>query len=117
MLNEKLALAPKGITNPILGKGLQGKSGIEFFQSLLPALIGWGFVIGVVVFLFIIIIGAIGWILSGGDKAAVEAARGRITGALVGIVLLFVLFAILTVIENFFGINILTLDIGPLKIQ
>ena len=109
---------PQGqITNPVLGPTLQNKTGIGFFQSFLPALILWGFVIGSVVFLFIMIIGAIGWITSGGDKTAVEAARGKITGALVGIVLLFSLFAVVKLVGGFFGIDILTLDIGPLKVQ
>lgn len=104
------------ITNPILGN-LQGKTGVGFFQGLLPALIGMGFVIGVLAFLFIMLIGAIQWITSGGDKAGIEAARGKIMGAITGLVLLFILFAVIRFLEIFFGINILTLDIGPLRIQ
>ncbi len=104
------------ITNPILG-GLQGKSGIGFFQSFVPAAVGLAFVIAAILFVFIFIIGAIGWILSGGDKAAVEAARGKISGAIAGFFLLLILFAIISALEFFFGINILTLDIGPLRIQ
>jgi len=79
--------------------------------------VGLGFFIGVLVFFFIMIMGAIQWITSGGDKAAVEGARGKITNAIVGVVILLSLFALLKVIEDFFGINILALDIGALKIQ
>ena len=67
--------------------------------------------------LFMLIWGSIQWISSGGDKQALESARGRLTGALIGIVLLFVSFALIQLIGNFFGIKILTLDIGPLVIQ
>ncbi|MDP3994375.1 MAG: hypothetical protein Q8P91_00905 [bacterium] len=110
--------APAGkIYNPLLGPTLQGKSGVEFLQIFVPNMIGLSFVIGVVIFLFIVIIGAIQWTTSGGDKASIESARGKITNALVGIVILFSLFALLKFIEDFFGINILTLDLGVLQIK
>ncbi len=109
------------ITNPALGDTLQGilagGGGLFFFQILLPSLIGLAFVVGVIVFLFMLLLGAITWIGSGGDKAAVEGARGRITHALIGIVVLFSVFAIIKLIEGFFGINILSIDIGPLIIK
>jgi TRAP-type C4-dicarboxylate transport system permease small subunit len=105
------------ITNPALQETLQKKSGIEFFQNFLPRFVGLAFVIGILVFFFIMITGAIQWMASGGDKTGLEAARGKLANALVGIVILLSLFALFKIIENFFGINILTLDIGPLKIQ
>ena len=80
-------------------------------------MIGLAFLVGVLVFFFIMILGAIQWITSGGDKAGLESARGKITSAIVGVVILFSLFALLKIIEDFFGINILVLDIGPLMIQ
>ncbi len=109
------------ITNPALSDNLQEilqtEGGIGFLQRLLPNLVGLIFVIGVIIFFFILVIGAIQWITSGGDKAAVEQARGKVVNALVGIVILFSSFAIIKLVESFFGTNILTLDIGPLKIQ
>ncbi|MBL7036901.1 hypothetical protein ISR94_03660, partial [Candidatus Microgenomates bacterium] len=48
---------------------------------------------------------------------AIEGARGRITSALVGVVILFSTFALIKIVETFFGIDILTIDIGPLVIQ
>ncbi len=104
------------IKNPALGEGLQSKSGIVFLQDVLPAFITLVFVVGAIIFLFVFISGAIGWMTSGGDKQSVETARGRITGALIGIILLLVAYAIIGVIEDFFGVNILELDIGALKI-
>ena len=113
MLN-KLA---QGLTNPILPENLRTKDSETFFTQLFPSLVGLIFVIGSLAFFFMILFGAIQWILSGGDKGAVEAARGRITNALIGIVVLFGSFAIINLIEIFFGLNILTIDIGPLKIR
>jgi hypothetical protein len=54
-----------------------------------------------------LIIGGVRWITSGGDKAATEAARGQITAALVGLVIVFAAWAILQLIELFFGVDIL----------
>ena len=99
------------ITNPV---GPKFGSGVEFFQTFIPNLIEIGFVIGALIFFFVMIIGGIQWITSGGDKAAVEAARGKITNAIVGIIILFALFVILKVIGDFFGIEILELNLKPL---
>ena len=112
-------LAQEKITNPAFeGSPLGGiATGKEFFQKLIPNLVGLAFVVGAIIFFFIMIIGAIQWISSGGDKTAIEGARGKIVNALVGFVILLSLFALLKVIEGFFGIDILILDIGPLTIQ
>lgn len=92
-------------------------SGVDFLENFLPRFIGLAFVIGALVFFFIMIIGAIQWITSGGDKTALEGARGKVTSAIVGVVILLSLFALLKIIEDFFGIDILTLDIGVLVIE
>lgn len=109
------------ITNPALGPTLQGDlttgGGVGFVQKLIPSLIGLAFVAGAVLFFFMLIIAALQWITSGGDKAAVEAAKGRLTQAIIGIVILFAVYAIVSLIQNFFGINIITIDIGPLMIK
>ncbi len=105
----------EGITNPALNESIRNLEGTEFFNKLLPNLIGLSFVIGVVIFVAIIIVGAIQWIISGGDKGGIESAKGKITNAVVGIIILFALFAIITVVENFFGIEIITLKINFLE--
>ena len=89
----------------------------EFFTVFIPKMVGVVLMIGVLAFFFMFLTGAIQWIVSGGDKNALEGAKGKITNALVGVVLLFVSFAIIQLLETFFDINILTLDIGALKIE
>lgn len=105
------------ISNPSLREEVREMTGLGFFQEFVPNLIGLAFVIGIIVFFFILLMGAIQWMSSGSDKASLESARGKILNALIGIVILLSVFAFLKVIEDFFGINILTLDIGVLKIQ
>lgn len=51
---------------------------------------------------------------SGGDKVAVENARKRITNAIIGLLILFFIFAFVNLLEAFLGVSILELDIGIL---
>jgi hypothetical protein len=117
---NKLIAAGSGsnpeITNPVLGS-LGDKTGPTFFQGFIPGLIGLAFVAGTIIFFFVLILGAIQWIAAGGDKQALEGARSKITNAIIGIIILFSLFAVLDLIHVFFGVTIMTLDIGPLVIQ
>ena len=108
------------ISNPAIGNSLnQMLLNLPefFFGDLISRTIGLLFVLGALAFFFMLLWGAITWILSGGDKAGLESAKGRITNAIVGFVLLIASFAIVKLIETFFGIDILSIDIGPLVIQ
>jgi hypothetical protein len=123
MLNKLLAVAdmPEDvvpntggtITNPAVGN-LGTNKGVDFLQTALPAIIQIGFIIGVLVFFFVLLTGAIQWISSGGDKQALEGAKGKITNAIIGLVILFALFAIIYVIQNFFHVQILNLTLPKL---
>jgi hypothetical protein len=63
----------------------------------------------VIAFIFLLV-GGVRWILAGGDKQAVEGARNMVTGALIGLVVVLAAFAIIRLVEIFFGIQIIT---GP----
>jgi hypothetical protein len=104
------------ITNPAL-RTLTNQSGVSFLQSTFSKFITMGLIVGSLIFFFMLIMGAIQWMSSGGDKGALEGARGKITNALIGIIIFFSVFAVVKIIEGFFGIKILTLDIGSLIIQ
>lgn len=96
-----------------------GAQGNEDFGSLttltlpgiISGLIRGALVVAAVVFFFILVIGGIRWIASGGDKAATEGARNQITAALVGLVIVFAAWAILELIRVFFGVNIFNLSL------
>lgn len=94
-----------------IGEGAQQLSlggMISGFLSLILILAG-------IAFFFILVVGGVKWILSGGDKAHTEGARNQITAALVGLVIVFSAWAIAGLIDSFFGINILKLDIQSIK--
>jgi len=64
-------------------------------------------IVAAVIFFFMLVIGGIKWITSGGDKANTEGARNQITAALVGLVIVFAAWAIIQLVQTFFGIDIL----------
>lgn len=105
------------LKNPLIGDSLNSLTGADFVATLVPKLIGLLFVFGSIAFFFMFLWGAVSYILSGGDKSHMEIARSKITNAFVGIVLLFGSFAIVKLVEAFFGVDILSIDIGPLVIQ
>jgi TRAP-type C4-dicarboxylate transport system permease small subunit len=81
--------------------------------AIVAGLINVVLIVAAIVFFFILVIGGIRWITSGGDKANTEAARNQITAALVGLVIVFAAWAIIQLLQTFFGINI----IGGLTIE
>lgn len=57
-------------------------------------------------FLVQFIIGGIAWINSGGDPKALESARGRITNAIVGLLIVVAAFSLAVIVTTILGINI-----------
>lgn len=83
-----------------------------FVSNLIVAV----FVIAALIALFFLIWGGIKWILSGGDKGKVEAARSTIIAALIGLVVTFLSFFILQLILGLFGIDLLSLQLPKLTV-
>jgi hypothetical protein len=80
-------------------------------EGMVSGFIGLILVVAGLAIFFILVIGGVKWILSGGDKAHTEGARNQITAALVGLVIVFSAWAIVQLIATFFGVNILELTI------
>lgn len=91
---------------PPAGSGFQNLQNITF-AGIVTGLIGIVLVLAAIIFFFILVIGGIRWITSGGDKAQTEAARNQITAALVGLVIVFAAWAIIQLIQIFFSVNII----------
>lgn len=58
-------------------------------------------------FMMQLFVGAFGWMSSGGDKAQLEAARNRITHAVTGLIIVVAAIAIIGVLGEFLGLDIL----------
>lgn len=115
-MNNKLS---QNFTNPIVGSSLKKYESTKadaFLEKFIPNGIGLLFVVGSLFFFFQFVWGAVSWTMSGGDKASLEASKSRLTNSIIGFVLLIASFAIIGFIENFFRIDILSIDIGPLFI-
>jgi hypothetical protein len=63
-------------------------------------------VAGIMVFIYLVW-GGIQWITSGGDSSKTEEARSRITAALVGLAIVAAAWAVMLLVQYFFGIDVL----------
>jgi hypothetical protein len=100
MPNEQINLLPPA------GSGFENLTSISFAR-LISAAIQMVLILSAIIFFFILVLGGIRWITSGGDKGKTEGARSQITAALVGLVIVFAAWAIIQLIEIFFDVDIL----------
>ena len=101
------------INNPSLGPSLGTLTPESFVQKLVPGILTLILTLGIIIFFFYFLLGAISWITSGGDKASTQAAKEKVTQALVGLVILLSSYAIFRLIETVFSVNIINFSITP----
>jgi len=63
-------------------------------------------IVGAILAFIYIVLGGLQWITSGGDKTHLEAARNKITNAIVGLIIVAAAWAIMLLVQQFLGINI-----------
>ncbi len=111
LLAAFLAITSKvsaAVTNPVIGQlgtnegAADGSKFINYTVYLWKVSMNLGALAVIVYFIW----GAFEWIMSGSDSKKAESARGRMTNAIVGLVLLVASFTILSFISKiFFGKN------------
>jgi hypothetical protein len=69
--------------------------GSNIVGSILNAML----ILAVVISLFFLVYGGIRWIMSGGDKGKIDQARGTIIAAIVGLVIAFLAYFIVSVVS------------------
>lgn len=107
----QLNFAPPGGFKGFGPLGNPSGSGIDIFSTFISSTIGLMTIIAFIWFLFLLITGAIGIMTAGGDKAAVEAARKKITNGITGLIIVIIATFILSLIGTLLGIpNILNLN-------
>ncbi|OGM09773.1 hypothetical protein A2W13_01165 [Candidatus Woesebacteria bacterium RBG_16_36_11] len=109
---EKIQLLAEDIGDPFEGIGPLGFEGLgdasnagTLFEKFITATIGILTIVGILWFLISLILGAIGIIGSGGDKNALEAARKKITNAIVGLVVMIGAIFVVTLIGYLLGLD------------
>lgn len=92
-------LGPLGLEGTLAG------AGPSVFNAFLTSAIGLMTIIASIWFIFLMIIGAIGIMAAGGDKAAIETGRKRITTGIVGLVIVLAAIFIVGLIGYIFGLE------------
>src|SRR3989338_6436126 len=74
--------------------------------QLIAAGVGTLLIVAALLAFLYLVLGGIQWITSGGDKTGMEAARNKITHAIVGLIIVGAAWAIMILVQNFLGITI-----------
>lgn len=117
-----LTLAPQAFAQavdlqPQSGFGNLTKVNVASFGSIVSVVITTLLIIAVIVALVFLVWGGVKWITSNGDKARVESARSTIISALVGLIIAFLAYFLLSVVASFFGINVFALTLPTITGQ
>ena len=75
--------------------------------DVISAVVGILLLVSAIAAFLYLILGGLQWITSGGDKSGMEAARNKITAAIVGLIIVAASWAIMMLIGQFVGVNFL----------
>ena len=106
----KLAQVNGGSINLVPPAGFANLNEITV-GGVVSFLVAMVMIIAGVIFFFMLVIGGIKWIMSGGDKGKTEEARNQITAALIGLIIVFAAWAIILLIQQIFGVSLLNFAI------
>lgn len=107
----KQIAATVDIAGSAVSQGLPGATSSdpqENFGNLLGGIMGGIMIIGALLVLLYLLWGGIEWITSGGDKGKTEAARNKITQAIIGLIVLAASTAIFMMLQSLLDICILS---------
>src|SRR3989344_2043928 len=82
---------------------------VPFFNigSLLGQVFAFVLITASILLFLYLILGGVQWMTGGGDKVATQAAKDRLTAALVGILIILSVYGVMKIVEAAFGINVL----------
>ena len=107
-MRNLIAQVEKPLGSPFTGIGegplSTGENALQTFTKFISNTIGLLTIIAVIWFVFVLITGAIGMIGAGGDKAALESSRKRITSGLIGMVVVVAGIFIVDLVGRLLGI-------------
>lgn len=88
-----------------IGSQAEGFFKIKNLGDFMIQVIDMAIIVGAIAVFFYLILGGINWLTSGGDKAKVEEAQKKITGAVVGLAILATTYIAYKIILQFFGLQ------------
>ena len=101
------------VNNPVLNKQNISSDSTNYFSSVIQSLISVLFVFGVIYFIYHFILAGYKMISSQGDPKKYEEAQHALLYSLIGVAIIFSVFALLRLVGNLFGIT----DLGKLQIN
>jgi hypothetical protein len=107
LLAEKPADIIGTITAPSPIEELTKKGGAEGMSIVINNGITLLYQAAIILFVFMILISALQWITSGGEKEKIASAKGRLTSAIIGLVILGLAWVIVSVLGTITGIKII----------
>lgn len=102
---EPILVLPKGQFTPLRNVTVQG---------LIGAFVNLVLVAAAILFVFNFLVGGIKFILSGGAKDKTEDARRHIVNAIIGIAIVLSVYAGMSFLSQFYGIDLFTFEIPTL---
>lgn len=103
---KKLAIGLPGGYNVSHPSGFKFAGGTisDIINALIP------YVFGIVGFLLILFLvwGGFDWMTSGGNQEKIQKAKAKISGALIGFLIIFASYWVIQILEIIFGLQILT---------
>jgi len=111
---SSIPLAPPGGFKGFgpLGNVTSSIEAIKTLSKFISSTIGIMTIVAILWFIFVLVTGAIGIINAGGDKAALETAKKKITTGLIGLVVVIATIFIVSLVGRLIGIpDILNLEL------
>ncbi|HNP89404.1 MAG: hypothetical protein BWY24_00284 [Microgenomates group bacterium ADurb.Bin219] len=96
----------KQIYNPLIPNSKDKTVG-EWLPKAIVVFVRAFMIIGSIALIFYLVWGGVMWITSGGDSKRAEAAGKQISGAIIGMIILFSAWAIIKVVGIVVGLDIL----------
>ena len=97
-------------TDTVININQPGNVKITSIGSLVSAAVSALLVIASLAAFLFLVLGGLQWITSGGDKAGMEAARNKITHAIVGLIIVAAAYAVMVLVGNFLGLQLGSLN-------
>jgi len=100
LLNSFFQAVNSLLVKDVYAQGIIDELGIPTFQQIVTFLVRFFFFIAGLAALIFLILGALSWVTSSGDKEKVEAAQKKIQAAVVGLIVLVAVVSLVAVLEQ-----------------
>lgn len=93
--------------------GAEGVASIQCIVPLLTNVIRAVVSLGAVALFIMLLVGGFNFLFSGGDQKKLESARGTVTQAIIGIIVMSLAYLIILTIETFTGVKVTDFNMTP----